>query len=80
MLEGVTLKDTPCWTTHFGCCDGLVIRNVTIDADRTIANSDGLSIDCTRNVTVSGCTIKTGDDGVAIPKECGVAVLGFDEL
>ena len=69
-LEGVTLKHTPCWTTHFRCCDGLEIRNVKIDADRTIANSDGFSIDCTRNVTVSGCTIKAGDDGFAIRASC----------
>ncbi|MBQ3290139.1 MAG: polysaccharide deacetylase family protein [Kiritimatiellae bacterium] len=69
-IEGVTLRHTPCWTTHFRCCDGLDIRNVTVDADRTIANSDGLSIDCTRNVTVSGCTIRTGDDGFAIRASC----------
>ena len=69
-IEGVTLKDTPCWTAHFRCCDGLDVRNVTIDADRTIANGDGLSIDCTRNVTVSDCTIKTGDDGFAIRAAC----------
>ena len=71
-IEGVTLKHTPCWTAHFRCCDGLGIRNVAIDADRTIANSDGLSIDCTRNVTVSGCTIKTGDDGFAIRASCAL--------
>ena len=69
-MEGVTLKDTPCWTAHFRCCDGLAVTNVTIDADRTIANSDGFSIDCTRNVTVDGCTIKTGDDGFAIRASC----------
>ena len=65
-LEGVTLKDTPCWTTHFRACEGVAIRNVTIDADRTIANSDGFSIDCTKDVIVDGCTIRTGDDGFAI--------------
>ena len=69
-LEGVTLRDTPCWTAHFRCCDGLVAKDVTIDADRTIANSDGFSIDCTRNVRVTGCTVKTGDDGFAIRASC----------
>jgi len=69
-LFGVTLANTPAWTAHFRCCDGLDIRNVAIDADRTIANSDGLSIDCTRNVFVDGCTIKTGDDGFAIRASC----------
>ena len=69
-LSGVTLANTPAWTSHFRCCDGLVATNVTIDADRTIANSDGFSIDCTRNVTVEGCTVKTGDDAFAIRAAC----------
>ena len=69
-LEGVTLRNTPCWTTHFRCCDGLDIRGVTIDADREIANSDGFSIDCTKNVVVKDCVIKTGDDGFAIRASC----------
>ena len=69
-LEGVTLANTPAWTCHVRCSDGLTVRNVTIDADRTIANSDGFSIDCTRNVLVEKCTVKTGDDGFAIRASC----------
>ena len=69
-IEGVTLANTPCWTCHIRCSDGVAIRGVTIDADRTIANSDGFSIDCTRNVTVEKCVIKTGDDGFAIRASC----------
>ena len=70
-LEGVTLANTPCWTCHIRCSDGVAIRGVTVDADRTIANSDGFSIDCTRNVTVEKCVIRTGDDGFAIRASCG---------
>ncbi|MCQ2388236.1 MAG: glycosyl hydrolase family 28 protein [Kiritimatiellae bacterium] len=69
-VEGVTLKNTPCWTCHIRCSDGVVLRGVTIDADRTIANSDGFSIDCTRNVQVKDCKIFTGDDGFAIRASC----------
>ena len=69
-LEGVTLANTPCWTCHIRCSDGVAIKGVTIDADRTIANSDGFSIDCTRNVTVEKCVVKTGDDGFAIRASC----------
>ena len=72
-LEGVTLANTPAWTCHLRCCDGATIRGVTIDADRTIANSDGFSIDCTRNVTVEKCTLRTGDDGIAIRASCRCA-------
>ena len=69
-LEGVTLRNTPCWTAHFRCCEGLVAQGVTIDADREIANSDGFSIDCTRDVRIADCVIKTGDDGFAIRASC----------
>ena len=69
-LSGVTLARTPAWTCHLRCCDGVDIRGVTIDADRTIANSDGFSIDCTRNVKVEKCVLRTGDDGFAIRASC----------
>lgn len=69
-VEDVKLVRTTAWTCHFRCCDGVTLRNVTVDADRTIANSDGLSIDCTRNVVIEGCTLLTGDDGVPIRASC----------
>ncbi len=69
-LQGVTLKNTPCWTVHIRCSDTVNITNVTIDADRTIANADGFSIDCTRNVTITDSTAKTADDCFAIRASC----------
>ena len=69
-LEGVTLANTPCWTCHIRCSEGVDIKGVAIEADRTIANSDGFSIDCTRNVIIEGCKVKTGDDGFAIRAAC----------
>jgi len=69
-LEDIKLANTPAWTCHFRCCEGVAIRSVTIDADRTIANSDGFSIDCTRNVVVEKCVLKTGDDSFAIRASC----------
>ena len=69
-FEDVTLANTPCWTVHIRCCDGFKARGVKILADRTIANSDGFSIDCTRNVEIERCTVKTGDDSFAIRASC----------
>lgn len=69
-IEDVTLYETTAWSCHLRCCDGVDIKGVTIDADRTIANSDGFSIDCTRNVKVEKCIIRTGDDGFAIRASC----------
>ena len=69
-ISGVNIVDSPAWTTHFRCCDGVEIRGVSILNDRTVANSDGFSIDCSRNVSISGCSVITGDDAVAIRASC----------
>lgn len=71
-IEGITLTDTPCWTIHCRCCDGVRIHGVSILADQTIANSDGLSIDCCRNVDIRNCNLRTGDDGIAIRAACAL--------
>ncbi|MGN0845955.1 MAG: glycosyl hydrolase family 28 protein [Kiritimatiellia bacterium] len=69
-LADVSLVNPPSWTCHIRCCDGVDIRGVRIEADVTIANSDGFSIDCTRNVKVEKCVLRTGDDGFAIRAAC----------
>lgn len=70
-LSGVTLANTTSWSCHLRCCENVDIRGITVEADRTIANSDGFSIDCTRNVNVEKCVLRTGDDGFAIRASCG---------
>jgi len=69
-LEGVRLAFTPCWTLHIRCSSDVTIRRVDVAANRTICNSDGFSIDCTRNVLIEDCTLATGDDGLAIRASC----------
>ena len=69
-VEGVTLRHTPCWTAHFRCCDGVLVKGVRVEADRTIANSDGVSFDCTRNATLRDSTLLTGDDSVTVRASC----------
>lgn len=69
-LSDVSLVNTPAWTCHLRCCDGVDIRGVKIAADVTIANSDGFSIDCSRNVKVEDCRLRCGDDGFAIRASC----------
>lgn len=60
------IYNATCWTLFFhGCEDvqarGLLIRNGIMDG-----NTDGIDIDCSRNVTVSDCNIDTGDDAIAL--------------
>lgn len=70
LLEDVTLANTPCWTCHVRCSSGFTARRVKIDADRALANSDGFSIDCSRDVLIEGCSVSTGDDAIPIRASC----------
>jgi len=69
-MEDVSLRGSPFWTVHFFMCDGVVARNLDIDAagddGRLMNNSDGMDIDSTRNVLVENCTFCQGDDAVVL--------------
>ncbi len=65
-VEGVTLQNSPMF--HLACnnCENVTVRNVTIDSPVDSPNTDGIDPANCHGVTISGCRIGTGDDGVAI--------------
>lgn len=65
-LRQITVEDSPMWTLHFVSCTDLRIEGVRVDNDRTMPNTDGVVIDSCRNVLVSGCELRTADDGVVL--------------
>ena len=65
-LEGIKLNDPTYWTAFFHDCDNVEITGIMVKADIFTNNSDGLDIDCCRNVKVTNCTIFSGDDAIAI--------------
>ncbi|MDZ7402143.1 MAG: glycosyl hydrolase family 28 protein [candidate division KSB1 bacterium] len=67
MIEDVSLIDSPFWALHLHWCQHVKVRDIYIQSDlEKAANSDGLDIDGCRDVTISGCTIKTADDAICI--------------
>jgi len=69
--KNVTVKDimlinSPFWTLHFADCDGVVANGLKVWASMEIPNSDGIDITSCRNVLVSDCDIRTGDDALVI--------------
>jgi len=61
------VKDSAFWTLHPYACDGITFRNLNITADeRHGHNTDGIDPDSSRNVLVENCSVKVGDDAVAI--------------
>ena len=65
-VENVILHDSMCWTLHLDCCDRALIRNVVIDDNRHVANTDGIDLTGCRDAEVDHCFISCADDGLCI--------------
>ena len=61
-LEGVTFKDSPCWTMLIRLCENVDISGILITADQKMINNDGIDIDGCRHVRVRDSRFKTCDD------------------
>lgn len=64
---GITLRNAGFWALRLFRCDGVDIRGITITSLHCI-NNDGIDVDA-RNVRISGCTIRTDDDGICLKSD-----------
>ena len=76
-LENVTLRDSPSWACFVMGCDDVVIRDYRVRNGPLNECTDGLDVDCSRNVLVERADIDAGDDAIAI--RAGVRELGVDK-
>lgn len=65
-VRDIRIEDAPCWSCFFNGCDNVSVRGIRVENGVRNLNTDGLDIDSCRNVTVSDCIIRTGDDAIAI--------------
>jgi hypothetical protein len=65
-LTDFTIRDSPLWTVHLAGCRDVAIRSLTILNDRRVPNCDGIAVDSSRNVRISGCHIEAGDDCIVL--------------
>ena len=65
-IEDVTFRNSAYWTVHLIGCDDGVIRGITIDNSLKIRNSDGIDLDHSKNIRISDCHIKSGDDSICL--------------
>lgn len=61
-LEGVTFKDSPCWTMFIRMCRNIDVTGITVTADQRMINNDGIDFDGCSHVRVSNSRFKTCDD------------------
>ena len=68
LFDGVTYLNIPsaCWTLWINGSDVVNIHAIKIYANLDVPHCDGIHINCSADVTVSDCTVKTGDDAVIV--------------
>ena len=74
-IKDLRFRDSTCWTCFFHGCERVQVRGISVENDIRNANTDGIDIDCCRDVVVSDCVITTGDDAVTV-RGCPQKLLG----
>ena len=68
-IAGVTLQNSPFWTTHFYKCSHVRLIDLRIFSPNhpiASASTDGIDLDATSNVVVRGCSITVNDDAICL--------------
>ena len=65
-VHDVKLLNSPYWTLFLLGCKDIQMRGLLIENPPATANGDGIDIDCCKNVTISDCIIRSGDDSITL--------------
>jgi polygalacturonase len=65
-LSNVTIRDSPSWTIHLANVSSATLSDFSVLAPADRGNTDGVDVDCSRNVTISNFYYAGGDDAVAV--------------
>jgi polygalacturonase len=65
LVEGVKMRHAGSWMQHYRQCDRVTIRRIDVFNHATY-NNDGLNVDSSRDVVISGCRVDSDDDGIVL--------------
>lgn len=65
-IENFMLQNSAAWTLELNGCDHVQIRDLVIDNNRHVANTDGIDVAGSSNVEITHCFVSTGDDGIVL--------------
>jgi hypothetical protein len=65
LVSGIHTRNSPSYNLHFIYCQDVVVEGVTVDSMKG-PNSDGVVLDSSRRVRVTGCSLSTRSDGIAL--------------
>ena len=66
VIKDVTFKDSSLWTIHLAACTDSRVSGIIVDNPLRACNSDAIDPDCCKNLIITDCLLKTGDDGVCV--------------
>jgi exo-poly-alpha-galacturonosidase len=65
-VSDLSFKNQACWGLFILYSEDVVVENLTIRAQHNIPSSDGIDVDSSKNVHITGCDIDVNDDCIAI--------------
>lgn len=65
-IQDITIKNAASWTLHMAGCRHVLVNNVKILNDVRGANNDGIDPDSCKDVVISNCIVRTGDDAIVV--------------
>lgn len=65
-VKDIIFKDAAFWTLHMAGCEHVIVNGIKILNDVRGANNDGIDPDTCKDVVISNCIIKAGDDAIVI--------------
>lgn len=72
-ISNIILENSAFWTLNINMCNDVKVTHTVINNNRHIANSDGIDISGSSNVTVESCFVSTGDDGIVLKNSHDIA-------
>ncbi|MGK7396676.1 MAG: glycoside hydrolase family 28 protein [Candidatus Cyclobacteriaceae bacterium M3_2C_046] len=65
-IQDITIKDTPSWAVRLAYCDDALVQGISIVNNLMVPNSDGVHCTASRNIRMTDCDIRAGDDAFII--------------
>lgn len=68
-LDGITIRNSPFWSTHYYRCSDLKLTNLRITSPYEPVRSpstDAIDLDACHNVLIKGCYLSVNDDAIAL--------------
>lgn len=66
LVSGINLKNQACWGLFILYSTDVIVKDVTIRAEHNIISSDGIDLDSSEDIYISGCDIDVNDDCISI--------------